>query len=532
MGNGGCKAFIVLTSARLPSSSSSASAYRVNLSEGTVWVLTSLIDSDAPNSAYTGFNVSDGRLEFETVPTVESVDKKLVINHAIHATLTLNLKQPKAPENNKCKAVQNVRTPDTIQIIWHHGTLTDIKIGVGEATLYQQTFLFSQYLKNYNYIAALGVLFFEYQVKPNVWDGSTLDSTLLELSGTVDIDRAGWVVPVVNVGTANDLGEADGGYWMLQCAEGLQGNWMVASGGPAVLDKSYLVIDDERFIFTCFQVSAPRAGIRQPVNLWRLTGDDDSRRVHFDMHYKENFPLVFICDATQGDLLYLVGNSDVKLDRPFDINGQAIKFDSGLGMVLLNAKAAVTNFYAVALRKGLSFSGSQSLSTEPVSLALRNALLTTTAPAMVTVRGDLIADNLMDKGQLKIIFGVYSWQPILPDPYVANFACKGTGKKTTHKVGKITGVTTATVQWETPAHPQVSFDGVLGRPGNIKEKPITNFDPVGINHPECPVQLPSTQTTQGNISLTVKQATNVRRQEQRALSGLQKNLNLGVRGSE
>ncbi len=519
----------VLTSARLPASSLEASGYRVSLSEGTVWVLTSLIDNDAPDTAYTGFNVSDGSLKFENIPTVETADRKLIINHAIHAELKLNLKQPKAPEDSQCSAVNDVQTPDTIQIIWHHGNVTEIKIGSGEATFYQQKFLFSQYLKNYNYIAGLGVLLFEYQVKPSVWNGATLDSSLLELSETVDIDRAGWVVPVVNVGTANDLGEADGGYWMLQCAEGLQGNWIGSSGGSAVFDKTYLVIDDERFILACFQVDAPRAGISQSINLWRLTGQDDSRRVRFGMHYKENFPLVFICDSTQGDLLYLMGNSDVKLDRPFDINGQAIKFDSGIGMILLNAKAAMINFYAVALRKGLSFSGSQSLSTEPVSLALRNALLTTTAPAMVTVRGDLIADTFMDKGLLKIIYGVYSWQPILPDPYVANFACKKAGKKITHKTGKITGVTTTTVQWETPAHPLVRFDGVLGQPDNIKEKQATDFDSVGINHPECPVRPSSTQTAQGNISMIAKQAIDVRNQKQQALANLQKNLTRRLR---
>lgn len=522
---GGIRPLLILTGARLPGSRRSSSVYRIPISEGSVWVLTSLLDSDAPDGAYTGFSVSGGSLEFEDAPRVDIANKQLFISHDIHAQLKLNLQQPSALEENNCKATRDVQTPTTIEIIWHHGNISELKTGSGEATLYNQKFLFSKYLKNFNYIAGLEVLLFEYKVEPESWDGSTLDSPLLDLAETVDIDRAGWVVPIVTVVTTDDLGEADSGYWMLQCAEGLRASWVGTQGGPARLYETYLVLDDERFILTCMQANAPRPGINQQINLWSLQGENTDRRLRFGMHYEENFPLVFVCDSQQGDLLYLLGNSDVKLDRPLDIEGQAVKFESGSGMVLLKALDGIINFYGVALRKGLSFSGPQSLLTDPISLALRNALLTTTVPAMLSVRGDLVADNHMDGGKLNIIYAVYSWQPILPDPYVTNFACREvTGKKESAKERKITGVVTTIVQWDTPSHPRVSFEGRLGRSFDIRAKKPTSIDPAGISHPECPVHLPATQTSQGRISLTTREALEQKKRVQQAFGELQENL--------
>lgn len=308
---------------------------------------------------------------------------------------------------------------------------------------------------------------------------------------------------------------------MLECSEGLQASWFGSHGEPAELDKTYLVLDDERFILTCAQAYAAKPGISQQVKLWSLAGDDADRRLRFGMRYEENFPLVYICDSQQGELLYVVGNSNVQLDRPLGIDGQPVTFDGGMGLVQLQAKDDVISFYGVALRDGLSFSGTPSLLTEPVSLALRNALLTTTAPAMVTVRGDLVAEDRMYSGKLATVYGVYSWQPILPDPYVANFACReNPDKDPAVAPGMITGVAMTVVQWDVPTNPQMSFEGLLGLPYGIKPKSPTSIDPVGITHPECPVRLPSTQTSQGRLSMTEEETQQLTKEKQHTLSEL------------
>lgn len=519
---GGSRPLLILTSARLPRSRRGSAGYKITLSEGTVWVLASLLDGDVPDDgAYIGFSTSEGSLSFEEAPRLEDGDKKLVISHSIHARLKLKLQQPKAPEESVCNATSDVLTPGSIEIEWHHGNTPVIKIGSGEATLYSQKFQFEKYLQNVNYINSLEVIIFEYTVKPEKWDGSTVSSSLLNLSETVDIDRAGWAFPIITVGNADDLGEANGGFWLLECSEGLKADWLGTQGGLAELDKTYLALDDERFILTCTQTHAAKPGISQQVKLWSLAGDDTDRRLRFGMRYEDNFPLVYVCYSQQGELLYVVGNSEVQLDRPLGIDGQPITFDGGMGWVQLQVKDKVISFYGVALRDGLSFSGTPSLITEPMSLALRNALLTTTAPAMVTVRGDLVAEDRMDSGKLTTVYGIYSWQPILPDPYVANFACReNPDKGPTGALGEITGVAMAVVQWDVPTNPQMNFEGLLGLPYGIQPKPPTSIDPVGITHPECPVCMSSTQTSQGRLSMTEEETQQLLKEKQNALSGL------------
>lgn len=73
----------------------------------------------------------------------------------------------------------------------------------------------------------------------------------------------------------------------------------------------------------------------------------------------------------------------------------------------------------VWIRPGLSLSPDQQ-----ISLALTNALFTTTPIAGMTVVGELKKVNHADKGALALCAGVYGILPFLPGPYAANLSAR------------------------------------------------------------------------------------------------------------
>jgi hypothetical protein len=523
---GGTLPLFVLTGARLPRLSKSRlskSGYKLTVSEGTVWVLASLLDNNAPAGAYTGFSAREGSFKLKEVPHLN--DRKLVISHPLDAELKLTLLQPKAPEGKVCQATSDVITPESIEIHWQHGEPSHINIGPGEATLYQQKFQFSRYLGNVRYINNLEIVLFEFSVEPTAWDGSSLDSPLLTISGTTKINVAGWILPIVTVSNADELGEAGvGGYWLLDCFEGLQASWLGSHGKPAELKKTYLVLDDKCFILASAHAHAEKPGRRQRIKLWSLSEEDAERRLPFSMIFGEDFPLVFISDGGQGDLLYVMGRGNVQLDRPLDLNGQPVKFSGGIGLIQLQAKNGTIHFYSVVLRAGLLFSGTPSLATEPISLALQNAVLKLTKPAAITVRGYLVGQDRMDSGKLNMAFGVFCWMPILPDPYVANFSSRRKGNVPGENIAdRITGVAICGVDWEVPTDPAMSFEGLVGLMLCITGKSPTPIDPRGISKHRCPIYLPSTQTSQGQVSMTDQEVSDLKKAQHVALDKLRKN---------
>ncbi|MCB0618788.1 MAG: hypothetical protein KDC41_08815, partial [Saprospiraceae bacterium] len=57
---------------------------------------------------------------------------------------------------------------------------------------------------------------------------------------------------------------------------------------------------------------------------------------------------------------------------------------------------------------------------KPKSLAIRNALFTTTPVNGFLLFAELLDEEMIDQGHLLLVFGLYGILPSLPDPYAAN----------------------------------------------------------------------------------------------------------------
>ena len=117
--------------------------------------------------------------------------------------------------------------------------------------------------------------------------------------------------------------------------------------------------------------------------------------------------------SVDGEHFLVQGQADVALDRPVTTNGVLVPTPTTQGTLLLHQfDGTVTAMLGATIEDERSTH----------QFALRNALVWTSAPSFIFVRGELLSPGpaQIDAGNAQLLFGVYEWAPTLPDPYVSN----------------------------------------------------------------------------------------------------------------
>lgn len=473
----------VLTHGRLPRFP--RSPYVIDLDGGTVWINARALGPSFPDDAYVGFTVQRGTLTFPH-PLAISGDR-LTYTGTLEAALDAT-PAPVTASGNLCPAQASVSGPKHVHITWAPPKVT-ISLGAGSATFAGSTFELTHYEGPPRLDGELSVLFFPYSISPTTWDAATLTSSVVQFSGTSALD-GGWALSLVRPDPSGHLGEAVGpGLYLFYCRDRLHAQWF---GGRSIdLADARLLVRQGQLILSSRHGTAAEP-FTQTLRLWAVRPEADAPRLPLRLHVSAPFVFAYSCDATVGDGVYATCGVDLDIDRPVTIAGVPLTFPgASQAWFAIGHGASGIRVSVAALAR--------SQSDRRQALALRNALLAVTDPALVVLEGALQADGAVDQGTLRMALGASAWLPTLPDPYVTNqqFVVRERGGVAASFAGAAASLILGTVSWSAPPSPVLGFSGGLGMPFGTQSPPTPDPTRPVQQGPEQ-IRVP-TQTAQGQL---------------------------------
>ena len=207
--------------------------------------------------------------------------------------------------------------------------------------------------------------------------------------------------------------------------DGLFMTWTGLHDGPLRLPSPWFVLLPG--VAGVLDRHADNIYAHQRFELW---ADAQSQfRSELALRWSDSFPVTFVSAAFGADVVVTTAAVDARLDRPVDVRGAPLAIHTlGSRLILTVTEVPGADPYrTVAIRDDDVLNDALQLAATSaveaggsMSLAIRNALFTTTPVATFTLAGHLPDPEVVDHGTVTLGFGLYGLLPTLPDPYAAN----------------------------------------------------------------------------------------------------------------
>jgi hypothetical protein len=473
-----------------------------SLPAGTVWIRSKLIAADAPDGAFTGLLIQGGTLRL-SAPSIISAEI-IVINIAAQLELDLKLQAPAIPSSPATgpggdARASNVLLPATMSLRGAAiGTGAITQAANGSLTAYGTTAALTFAGGPAHYNAQLNRILVPYKTTAPAFSAAAVQSSLFQPGGSAPISAAFWALPTaIPIGGSTQLGPAQGiGGLGLSLAPGLSAKWsglrarLAQSGPPASLGACLLLADPA--ILTVSAIAADATPTQASLLLWNER--NTPRRSSVDLTFPSALPTIYISTAapTPAELLLFLGvTATAHLDRPVAADGGRLAMRSGSATVAYFELASGTTVFVLA---PMPFPANGP-APPPISLALRNLFLKTTAPLGFLIIGPATAsgpDLALDIGFVLVTLRRLLAIPMLPDPYAANFDFGVTGGRISAGAAAPSATPTpdigAIVTWPKPSDATTQM--ILLPPPSTAAQ--ANQAALGIvSRPATPIQTPS-----------------------------------------
>lgn len=433
----------------------------IDIEPGTVWIRGNLVSASLPSNAYVGIKVAGGSLRLSQHATI--TDNVIEIAPPLKGVLRLDLAADSVtPAVGACSSNAKVELPESVTFTFDSGSSTAAGTA-GKAEVWGQTFNFGPSTGDWTFVERLWTVVLGYDVEPQQFDAEPIGDDLVHFQGKGGVSRAGLGLPVVVATNPAILGEtALAASWLLQI-KSLTARWYTPDPRPHDLKDVWVGISAFGATILAEGVVPLTPVVAHAYDLWTIAGGSN-KRLPWRQTYKEPFVLFYRCHAVEGELFMVQGHADVALDRPVTTNGLPISTPTTQSALLLHRFGGVTMAMLGALIDDAK-------STH--QFALRNALVWTTAPAFLFVRGQVASPQQIDSGGAQLLFGVYGWAPTLPDPYVSN----GFVRRPRFVAGVPQSLLQGRIVWTTPENVMVSFEGRLDLSPSLDARGASPGDP-------------------------------------------------------
>lgn len=427
---------------------------------GSIWILSKLLTPTAPEGAYTGLRIKGGTITLSSPATVSGGTMKIAADTKLILKVKLDPTPHPGPTNGPGVDAGDIesQTPATATFVFSGNTCEVATAADAFARIYENEFRLVKSLQLPVYEPLLNRILVPFDTTASEIRIEQARSQLFTPSGTVPVAGAAWALPVAQ-STPESLGEAAGtGALVVRSGKGLRAIWRglkrrVSLGTLFMVEPGRLVVVSE---------GAVGAGSGQTLKLWREAPGSD-RRAAISLRYQRSFTLRYFSERGAQEALLVEAGMEASFDRPLCSDGThlPLRFEratavfwedtSGFRFLLL-AQSTLTGGVAPTVRS-------------PISMALSNALLKTTAPLVLVVFGEMNDDESLERGTVALYFGLYTILPFLPDPYVTNltlsrsrvFDTLAVAPSVTLGAGSLHGALLALVRWLTPDNPNLSF---------------------------------------------------------------------------
>ncbi len=424
------------------------------LGAGSIWLRADLLADDAPAGSYVGLRIASGVVSFQPRPV--DAGGRLTIPAGGQCGVELLLDAPAPPPAGAGQAGADAAdaslvTPPTVAFRLGGGHATVAGLADAHWEVFGQPADFHWAGAAPAYEPTMRGLVVPMEVTIDAVAPAAVRSPAVTLTGSGPVVESGWLLPALAIDvTAPPEAAGDGGLG-IRAGTGLMIGWPGLRRGPVTLTGPWIVLVPG--ILGVIETAADNRYATQRLELW-----EDGRtpfRSRVDVRYSTVFPVRFSSAATGTELLLTTAAFDASLDRPVDVRGTPLALHGRRGRLMLTITDAAVKVRLLAtglLADALALAGT--FPVEPggtMSLAIRNALFTTTPADGFLLTGTLTGGERVGPGSTTITLGLYGLLPTLPDPYAANAGWLLAGRQVRGQGAAVIALLQATVDWTPPA---------------------------------------------------------------------------------
>jgi len=397
-----------------------------NLPASSIWINSQVLASDAPAGVYNGLSISGGEIALSAKPLLAS--GKLTIAADTIVRVKLDLQQPALDGDDSSSYGSDARSaelklPD--QFSFHFSGQGHGVDSVGSASwnIYGDEGDFGwDRGATATYDPGLRHTLLPFRKSGNIFSAAECHSPFFTLQGEAPVVASAWAIPAASLDIVNPTPAAGIGGLLIRTKAGLTSRWSGLQGGKLSLVAPSILAEPGRLEITDQQAS--NRFCSQRFELWEDAQNPFGTTL--DVRYLALTPIVYNSSAAGDEVLFVVVNGEVKIDRPVTVAGDAIPIHTSNSMLVVAASNKSrflyffdNNILVDTATVDVSYVGS----VPSIALALHNALFKVTPVNGCALFGTLSTDFVaVSNGFLFLTFGLYGYVPTLPDPYAAQLA--------------------------------------------------------------------------------------------------------------
>ena len=388
------------------------------LEEGTVWLRARHLAREAPDG-WCGVTASAGELRFDRPPTFDGPNPRL---HGGGATIAITLASPPAAVGEAGvaddAAGSMVVLPTEIELRLDAAGLTITALADADLGAYGSTVHFEWAGDRTRYEPALASVVVPMRPSTDGFAFASAASTWFTPAAAAAVHWGGWALALTPASEV--MGDASGaGQVMVALGDGATATSHHLSGPPASLHEVTVVAEPGRIGLLAPAATARRS--RASHTLWSAHPGSRRRGGRIEVRHPSPFALRYLSVAGQGELVLAAADVTAHLDRPVRSDGRRFALPSTGGWLALHRDrfGDVLDLDGPLPIEQADADGVVRPIPRP-SLALANALISTSTPRRLRIVGSMDPSGDLTVGSLGLDFIVYSVLPILPDPYVGN----------------------------------------------------------------------------------------------------------------
>ncbi|MDF2193206.1 hypothetical protein [Paraflavitalea sp. CAU 1676] len=397
------------------------------LNAGSIWINARLLSPAAPNNKYVGLKIKDGTLNTSIAPVLQN--NQAVLNPATVLTLALDIEQP--TENfagdgsgygdDARKATYQL--PTSLQLVWQNNKVDITGIGEAGCTVFGQALSFAntnQAAISLEYNALMSKVLIPWNASPVDFVVTDSVSPAFKLSGQATITQAYWGLPAAALDVANPVQADSGGSVVLVTGKGLIATWPGLQYESLRLQAT--IINAEPGMVALLDLAAQGLGAMQYFDLWKEGQRPASTAT---ITYLQAAPFMLAISAEQNqEMITIFADADIQADRPLKVNSSPFAIRSRASALALMANK--DRRLIMLFDDNLLWDNKKPEDKQPLfkweAIALENALFTVSPVAGFMLFGELSDSwKKVTRANFFLVFGLSTYLPTLPDPYVGNF---------------------------------------------------------------------------------------------------------------
>lgn len=398
-----------------------------NLLAGSLWVNIKLLDPAAPADKFVGVKINGGTVDLSLLPVLQNNNITLAPSTAIEVSVEMMPKEDEPGAGGSY--AQDARDAKyKLPLSWKFGwnnKLTIHELASAACEIYGQGMDLNFIPANNSavkYNGELNLVTVPLQASIQEFSVLSCKSPFWTISGIAPLLNSYWSLPATTLDVNNPVEAEGNGGVLLECDKGLRASWMSLLNEDLRLTKPF--ISGSPGSLSVIDLQSDSLGASSYFELWK--DNLNPKPSSADLLFLESTPFFYAANSENSqELLLTLCDATINADRPVKVNDEAFEIRSKNTSIMLAGSETRRLIYL--LDDNLLWDNKKTEEKnpviKPVAIALENALFTVSPVAGFLLFGECDEKwKKIQRANFFTTFGLYSYLPTLPDPYIARLS--------------------------------------------------------------------------------------------------------------